>query len=89
MTARLGDRVRDRITEYEGIVIAETLWLNGCRRLTLQAPGEHEGKRREPLTIDETDAVVIESVFKLFKPSEPFERTGGPRPDPVQRTDPV
>lgn len=32
----LGDLGRDRITGYEGVVVAITTWLNGCVRITLQ-----------------------------------------------------
>ena len=41
---KLGDLVKDIISGFEGIVVADTQWLNGRRRLILQPRGLHEGK---------------------------------------------
>ena len=36
MGVNLGDLARDRITGYEGVVVAITTWLNGCVRISIQ-----------------------------------------------------
>ena len=79
---KLGDLARDRITGFEGIVIARTEWMNQCDRYTIQPRELREGKPVESQTFDEQDLTVIEV--------QPFEvkasrTTGGPRPEPVRR----
>lgn len=32
---QLGDKVRDAITGFKGIAMAQTTWLNGCRRIII------------------------------------------------------
>lgn len=34
-TVNLGDTAKDTITGLTGVVVATTLWLNGCERITL------------------------------------------------------
>ncbi len=34
---KLGDRVKDKVTGYTGIVTGITTWLNGCARMGIQA----------------------------------------------------
>lgn len=36
MAIKLGDRVKDTITGFEGIVTAYTQWLHGCDRLSVE-----------------------------------------------------
>lgn len=36
----LGDRVRDRITKFTGIVVCKSEWVNGCVRLGVQKEEE-------------------------------------------------
>ena len=82
---RLGDMALDTITGYEGIVEAETLWLNGCRRLSLQAKGvDDKGKVRESYTTDETTIELVESAAVSTRA---HRRTGGPpdaSPEPIR-----
>lgn len=78
----LGDRAKDKITGFTGIVVAVTSWLNNCRRLTLQ-PEElsKDGQVREPQSFDDpTVELIVAGVFK------PLARkpTGGPRPEPTR-----
>lgn len=76
----LGDEARDTITGFRGVVVADTKWLHGCRRLTLQPRTLHEGKPVEPLSFDEPQLELIPAQ------REPGTgRTGGPRPEPRQR----
>lgn len=34
--ARLGDVVKDKITGFEGVAIAQTEYINGCKRILVQ-----------------------------------------------------
>lgn len=76
----LGDVARDTITGFTGVVVAETKWLHGCVRLTLQPKELHEGKPIEGLTFDEPQ---LERV--VVKAAKGTTGTGGPRPEPVRR----
>jgi hypothetical protein len=76
----LGDLAEDTITGYKGVVVAVTDWLNGCRRLTLQAKElTKDGKPVESYTVDSEDALLLKA--KKRTSSVP---AGGPRPDPVR-----
>jgi len=86
VTIDLGDRARDTVTGYEGIVTAITSWLNGCRRITLQAHGLHEGKPFDSYTVDESDIEIL-GKDPLHR-RQPIKPTGGPRPAPMRATDP-
>ena len=80
----VGQTVRDTITGFEGVVVAETKWLHGCRRLTVQ-PREldKDGKPVEAQTFDEPQ---IERV--RARKEAGTDKTGGPRPAPVRAADP-
>lgn len=80
----LGDRVRDRITGYEGIVIAETNWLNMCTRYTVQGESlKDSGKPVESMSFDDRDLELLAKDPKgYFAKGKPVKATGGPRPEP-------
>ena len=64
----LGDKVRDLVTGFEGIIIAKTEWLYGCTRVGLQGPLNKEGLVSEAQWFDELQ--LLES------PKD--EKKGGP-----------
>lgn len=57
----LGMKVRDRIHNIEGIVIARTEFLYGCNRIAVQPTVGEDGKTREPHWTDEPQVEVIEA----------------------------
>jgi len=74
----LADEVKDRLTGASGIVVAHTIWLNGCSRLMIQPKAlDAEGRPAALVTVDEKDARII----KRAKPVAQV-KTGGPRPSP-------
>jgi hypothetical protein len=76
--AHLGDRVRDRINGFEGIVTGRAEYLFGCRQV-LVAPtvlGEH-GKVPESCWLDE-DRVALVEVEAVPIPATAVEAGGGP-----------
>ena len=72
---KLGDKVRDSITGYEGVCTSIARFLNGCRRIGIQ--GNKLDKDNLPVdsyVVDETTVQVIEK--KIFKTVQ--EDNGGP-----------
>ncbi len=59
---KLGDTVRDRITNIEGIVISITEWLYSCKRVRIQQTGlkEDTGSPYESFTVDIYQLELIE-----------------------------
>jgi hypothetical protein len=78
---KLGDTVRDKITGFEGTVVAKTEWVYGCVRYGVQGT-----KLKEDGTIPDAqwlDQGQIEGIKKTRK------KTGGPTPTPQRSPDPV
>lgn len=49
---RHGDKAKDVITGFTGIVVAKTDWLHGCERITLQPQELRDGKTIDDQTFD-------------------------------------
>ena len=79
MEVRLGQMGRDKITGYEGIVMAKSQYLTGCDMILL-APVtlDKEGKRKEGEWFDDVRVEPIgTSVLELRKPTAaPVEKPG-------------
>ena len=74
----LGDKVKDKVTGYGGIVIAQTRWLYGCTRYTIQAQELKDGKPVEAISCDEAALDVVEPV----PVKDPVRKSGGPTREP-------
>ena len=59
-TIKLGDKVRDDVTGFEGIVTSVHSYLHACRRIGVSPPVDKEGKHVDGWTIDEPQLTVIE-----------------------------
>jgi hypothetical protein len=57
-----GDKVRDEITGYEGVYVARTDWLYGCRRLGIMR-ADKDGKP-ETEWFDEPQVSLVETKKK-------------------------
>jgi len=70
---RLGDKVRDKITEFEGTATAKAEYLNGCIQYLIQ-PKYNKDKHElpEPEWIDEQQIEIINP-----KPKKQNKPTGG------------
>lgn len=58
----LGDRVKDKVTSFEGIVVSITNYLQGCKRIAVQA--EHLGQDGKPIEaswFDEPQVVLVKT----------------------------
>lgn len=72
----LGDKVKDSVTGFSGIVIGRTVWLYGCSRMIVQPEGiTKEGKIYESQSFDEPQLLLV----KPAKVKEGSHNTGGPR----------
>ena len=80
----LGDKVRDTISGFTGIVICVSNWLNGCQRIAIQPQGLHEGS---PIPNATFDAEQLEIVSQ--NTASTGKRTGGPAIAPTRAADPM
>lgn len=64
----LGDKVKDKITGFTGIVIGITIWQNGCRTVGIKTLKLKEGKPQDPYWIDENQLSIVIKRAKVIKP---------------------
>ena len=77
----LGDRVRDKISGLQGILVGVTYWLYGCRRLSIQPEESKDGKPADYFTIDEPQAHLVQPRAVVPPPVAEEPRNHGPRQD--------
>ncbi len=88
MKINLGDKAKDKVTGFEGIVVARTVYLNGCARIGLQSDKLKDGLPTETQWFDEPQLTLV----KAQKIKTGSRDTGGPmsfipknKPDSVRR----
>ncbi len=81
----LGDRARDTITGFQGIVIGITDWLANCRRIGIQPEELKDGKPLEAVWFDEPHVELVGSTAHSIAAAP---ATGGPMPAPTRAADP-
>ena len=86
MNIKLGDRVRDRISGFEGIATATAAYLNGCNRVLVEpAKLDKEGKLIEALWFDDVQVEMAQKgAFAKGK-----TKVGGPARSDPSRSDPA
>lgn len=84
---QLGDVAKDTISGFDGIVVCVSEWLYGCRRVTVQPRGMHEGQPIDNKTFDSDQLVVLKPRAKEEPDASGF--TGGPRIAPTPHADPM
>jgi hypothetical protein len=96
MAVKLGDRVRDKITGFQGIVIGVTDWLYQCRRPIVQPEEVKDGKMPDSQSFDEDQLEVLATgVIKptIQRRAEPLQTTvqatGGLRDTPSRQSTPT
>lgn len=72
---KLGDKVKDTITGYEGVCTHITNFLNGCRRIGIQ--GNKLDQNNLPCDVYIVDEVTVEVIEPKVKKSVQ-NKTGGP-----------
>ena len=94
MAIRLGSEAQDKVTGFKGIVVAETRWLHGCLRYSVQPKAKKDGTIPDFQTFDEASLKVTRTpeqtgIHPTSLSSAPAKRTkkppGGPRPEPQRR----
>jgi hypothetical protein len=75
---------RDTITGFTGVIVCESKWLHGCRRLMLQPKEMKDGTPVAALTFDEPQLQFVDE-----KVAQGSGKTGGPRPEPARHTAPA
>jgi hypothetical protein len=80
MSASLGDKVRDTVSGFTGIVTAYTTFLHGCARVVVQPPVDKDGKLPESASFDVPQLDVLESKT-IPKGSD---KDGGPDKYPMK-----
>jgi len=76
MEIKLGNKVRDKVTGYEGVATARVEYLNGCVQYCVKPKVGSDGKMPEPEYIDVQQLEVV-SDGTTVEPS----KTGGPQRD--------
>ncbi len=90
---KLGNKVRDSLTGFEGIAIGRTEWMYGCTRIGIDPVGLHDGKPIDTQWFDEQRVELVEDAepavskeskaeFRLDDGPSPRRMTGGPQADP-------
>lgn len=76
----LGDKVKDKITGFTGIVTARLEYLNGCLRMQVTPDKlDKDGEMRDGMVLDVEQLVLIKAGVH-----EPAPPGGGPMDDPVR-----
>jgi hypothetical protein len=79
----LGDQVKDTITDFKGVIVARTEWMNKCVRYAVQPREMHEHKIVEDKWFDEEQIVLQGPKGKPLSNLAPKSiPTGGPKPAP-------
>lgn len=79
----LGEHVRDKITQAEGVIITRLEHITGCRQYTVQPQGaDKDGKVKDSYYFDE------DRLERLTKKPVEIQNTvsGGPHPQPRTST---
>lgn len=80
---KLGDRVKDMYTGFEGTATAKSKWLYGCARFLIEPTKLQEGKVGDSVWFDEQRVVLVKSQ-DLKVSEQNTSTTGGPQKDPVR-----
>lgn len=93
MAVKLGDKVKDVITGFEGTMVSETKFLHGCKRFGIQPVIDKDGKLPEPQWFDEPRVELVEAREIPDTTRGAVKETGGmdnvPRRDPPPRREAV
>lgn len=80
---KLGQKVKDKVTGYQGIITGRTEWLNGCIRYCIQAKKKKDGTIPETEHVDEAQVRLVDQGLNTKK-----KKTGGPQQAPKYMENP-
>lgn len=69
----LGDKVRDKITNFEGVLIGRHQWLNNCNTYSVKPTTLKDGAPQDSCSFDEPQLDLVTA-----KVAESNRKTGGP-----------
>ena len=78
---KLGDKAKDSVTGFTGIITAKTTFLHGCVRFGVQSAELKDGVPTATQWFDEPQLVLVET--EAVKEGE--HKKGGPMPSMPQR----
>lgn len=81
---QLGDRIKDSISGFVGIMVAKCDWLNGCCRVTVQPETLKDGAVMDNSTFDVEQVELVNARNAVSRTP-----TGGPAIKPTRNADPV
>ena len=84
----LGNKVKDRVTNFEGIAVGKTSFLQGCNRILVQPKVNKEGVLPDAISFDEPDLTVTDIGLAKPKPKPEKDPPGGPRQMPSRSSEP-
>jgi len=75
---KLGDKVRDPISGFEGVIVSTHHYQYGCTRMSVQPPVDKDGKLPEIQSFDEPALELVKAQVAVPDPKPSRQRTGGP-----------
>lgn len=86
----LGDKVKDVISGFEGIVIGITNWLHGCKRIGVASQQLKDDKPIDSQWFDEPQVIILQKAVmqNFIEEIKPVHEPGGPRQTPQRSKDP-
>ncbi len=82
---KLGSKVRDTISGFEGIATGYLTWMYGCNRVCIEPQALHEGKPIDHLWFDEQRVELIEEKAPTVAEGSTATK-GGPPGGPSPRS---
>lgn len=85
ITFKNGDKVKHKLTTFEGTIIGINCWINGCVRIGVQGSALNKNKVIvDPEWIPQNELELIESITEV----KPKEKPGGPMKAPKPMSNP-
>jgi hypothetical protein len=82
----LGDKVRCKVTGFEGVVTSRTEFLNMCVRYGVQPPVDKDGKLQDAILFDEQQLEVLARNVVTGRPLEYAGNGADPGPAPSEQS---
>ena len=73
----LGDKVKDRLTPFEGVVVGKADYLYGCKQVLVRSEAMKDGTPIDAVWMDEDRVEVVEQTA-VAVPESAAVRAGGP-----------